>query len=263
MDKQPASRISQHLNTLSRFLLILISPSLLAANDIMLPANHQSVYEIEKFGSLIGEMHNQLSRTEQQITYHSTTRAQGFAALFVSDDLQETSQLDRPFEAPADKLRQQSFRAEREHKDEKNQHIEFNWLAPEQAEINTLYRHQQHQIKADQVVWGRHMLPLLMSADLLKDPKTKQNQYLIADKGKLHHYHYTLLKKETIELAGDKHSTLKFKTWREGSSRISYVWLSSEHYYLPLKIEQYKKDKLHLKLVLSNFTTEVLTGHHD
>ena len=255
MDKQTISRINQPFSLLSSLLLLLLSPALFAANNISLPVNHQAHYEIEKYGSQIGEIHNQLSRTAQQITYHSTTRAKGFAALFVSDDLQETSILGRPFAASADTLRQQSFRAERDHKDEKNQQIEFNWLAPEQAEINTVYKHQQLQQQASQVIWGRHMLPLLMSADLLENPQITQNQYLIADKGRLHQYSYTLLKTENIKLDGKTHSTLKFKLWREDSTRVTYLWLSSEHYYLPLKIEQYKRDELHLRLLLSRFTT--------
>lgn len=252
MDQQPVRRI-EFSRVLLSLLFTLISPVLLAAGDLTLPADHTARYEIEKYGSHIGNMETHLKKQKNQVHYSSTTSAVGFAALFAGDDLKESSILSWYKSGNSSELRQQSFNARKGSSDKLNQDIYFHWEGSNQAEINGDYKSSPYQLSTSQLVWGKHMLPLLMSSDLKKSPERKRNKFVILDKGNLQKYIYTLMTIEPLELNGQAYDTRKFKLWRKGSSRVTYVWLSKEHDYLPLKVEQHKEGKLNLKMVLRDY----------
>ncbi len=223
--------------------------------ELRLPADHHASYIIEKHGSEVGQMQTRLHHQQQQVVYHSTTRASGIAALFIREDFQEDSVLAQQQVENQSVLRQQRFTARRGEKHKQNQDIHFAWNGQNTAHINGRYREHDYRLECQQPVWSRHLLPLLMSSDLLQNPSIRNNQFTITDKGELQRYSYTLLKNEDIEIDGELYTTQKFILSREGSDRISYVWLSKQHQYLPLKIEQYQDGELNVNMVLSDFKT--------
>ncbi len=234
-------------------LLMLISPALFAATALSLPTNHSASYEIIKYDSPVGEMHNRLSLVDGVMRYETSTTAVGLASLFVRNDLKEISTLKQN---ALGEWQQTSFHASRGKKHKQNQDFTFSSQKPGNVTIKGSYRGDSYTLQTPPPVWGRHMLPLLMSSDLNQDPQTRSNHFQITDKGKLHDYHYTLVKAETIDWSGQKLATLKFKIIRKGSNRISYAWLSKQHQFLPVKIEQYKDDDLNLSMILTGFTTK-------
>lgn len=260
---EPASgplSIVRRLLTLSVF--IFPAFELQANTSIELPVEHTASYEIEKYGTHIGTMRNSLKLKDGQAYYESLTTAVGFAALLVDYDLQETSILTWLNEQPQEMLRQHSFRSYQGNKNKKNQTISFQWLAPDKALIKGQYKHKNYQLDASQSVWSRQMLPLLISSDLSKDQHLKKRHYVITDHGQLQHYQYEFIKKDSLEIDEDIYSALKFKLSKPDSDRVSYLWFSPDHYFLPIKIEQYKKNSLHLSMLLSNFSlTDNLSAH--
>lgn len=252
MDQQPVSRIDFPGVFLS-LLLTLISPVLLAAGDLTLPADHTARYEIEKYGTHIGNMETRLNKQKDQVHYSSKTSAVGFAALFAGDDLKEKSVLSWYKSGDSSELRQLSFNARKGSSNKLNQDIYFHWEDSNKAAINGDYKSSPYQLKTSQLVWGKHMLPLLMSSDLKKFSGRKRNKFVILDKGNLQKYIYTLVTTEPLKINGQSFNTRKYKLWRKGSSRVSYVWLSRRHDYLPLKVEQHKDGKLYLKMVLRDY----------
>lgn len=229
----------------------------LSTVKFILPPDYQSTYSIKKYDSHVGDMHNTLKQTGNQVKYTSNTNATGFASLFVKNDVNETSLLNW-FESNNEKtLRQQTYQLFRGKKHKKNQNIFFNWPAETDAikeiRIDGNYKKRSYNILANQPIWGRHFLPLLMSNDLLSSEGIQTNTLHITDKGSLQKYTYTLEKTDKLFFSGKNYSVLKYRINREGSNRMSYTWLSKEHYYLPLKIEQYKDNKLNVSMSMTEF----------
>ena len=265
MDRQPVSVITSYQFNISFYvqysLLLVISAFFLitgqvkASTEFKLPPGHKSSYSIEKYGTDVGNMYNELNLQNNQVQYISHTKATGFASLFVKNDLVETSVLNWFHKGATKTLQQQSYQLFRGEKHRKNQSISFDWSDAAAIKITGSYKNNTYTISSQQAVWGRHLLPLIMSNELQTDNKTTTNTFYITDKGGRQLYTYTLEKSETLAFSDKDYPVLKFSINREGSNRMSYIWLSREHYYLPLKIEQYKDGKLNVSMLITSFTT--------
>lgn len=258
MDQQPAYKINSTVRfkfsiLLAFAALTFTSNSAFASVDFNFPPSHQSTYSIEKYGTHVGDMHNELTQHNNQVSYASKTGASGFAALFVKKKVRETSILNWYKGEAGITLRQQSYHLLRDKKHKKNQSISFDWTDKNTVMLNGSYKKRAYQLISDEHVWGRHMLPLLLSGELLSNNNASGNAFHITDKGGLQKYIYTLEKTDNMVFSGKNYPVLKFKIKREGSNRMSYTWLSSAHYYLPLKIEQYKDDELSASMLMTEF----------
>lgn len=256
MDQQHTRTLISLSTAYYCLLLLFITPKAFAATEFILPPNYHSIYAVYKYGTDVGKMHNELNYKDGSIRYSSRAVASGIASLFVKDDLLETSILKWPENKSLAIPQQQSYDLFRGEKHKKNQLITFNWKESGAVNINGSYKRKSYNISTEQPVWSRHFIPLLMSSDLQLDESKSTNNYLITDKGKLQNYTYTLENTEDIKFSGKLYPCLKFKVNRQGSKRMSYVWLSREHYFIPLKIEQYKNGDLNASMLLKQLKTE-------
>ncbi len=262
MDQQPARQLNRLIlfsRLFSRILLLSLavySVNLHAdtppATQFKLPPNHQSTYLIEKFDTVVGEMHNELHYENNLINYTSTATAKGIAALFISVDPKETSVLHWSNDTPEIFPRQQSYNYFQEKAHKKNQQMTFSYNAPNNIQIKGSYKNKPYAIEFEQPVWARQFLPFLMSSDLLQNPDITQHSFFITNKGRIQKYTYTLVANETLEFQSKTLAVKKFKISKKGSRRMSYAWVSAAYYYLPLKIEQYKDGDLNGRLLLTN-----------
>lgn len=270
MDRQPINKISSRTKQTGLFLLALVSflltsPHAFASADFNFPPVHQSSYSIEKYGTHVGDMHNELTQKNNQLIYTSRTKATGFASLFVKNDLVETSTLNWSGNEEEKALQQQSYDLFRGKHHKKNQKISFSWSNANTVNIQGHYKNRDYKLVSRHPVWGRHLIPLVMSKISLNNnsqqntrpvnSEPQDNTFYITDKGGLQKYTYTLVKAENIIVSGKTYPALKFKISREGSRRMSYTWLSSAHYYLPVKIEQYEDGELNVSMQMTQFKT--------
>ncbi len=269
MDKQSAHQLNVQKSVMNYLFLLfallpLSTPGALAEGLLenqnnaskerafLLPPDHQSQYSIEKYGSRVGMMKNELLYKEGVIHYSSIAKAKGLAALFIKDDPKETSLLNWPDDKSLSVPEQQSFSYIQGKKHKKNQQALFIHTDTDKTRIEGSYKFKPYTLQTDKIVWGRQLLPLLMSSDLQLNPEITSNSFYITDKGHLQKYTYTLEANESIEFKNKKQPVLKFKLNKENSRRMSYVWLSPAHFYLPLKIEQYKNDKLNVRMLMTH-----------
>ncbi len=211
--------------------------------------DHQSFYRVEKFGTDIGEVVNTLRYQKNVVNYTSVASAKGIASLFVKNDHEEISILHWSQNMP--RPIQQSFSYFRGKKHKRNQQILFKHITPGETQLEGSYKHKNYTLKTNETVWSRQMLPLLMSEQLQHKADTKTQKYYIINKGRIQKYYYTYENTEDIKYNGKMQSTLKFKVQRLDSNRLSYVWLSKKHYYLPLKVEQYKDGELNVQMFMT------------
>lgn len=226
-----------------------------------LPPNHTSHYRIEKAGIDVGDMDNQFYFKDELITYKSIAKAKGIAAHFINFDPIENSELYWPKNQRQLSPRQARYDYIRGNNHKKNQHIKFNWADDNQLTINGEYKHNHYQLQTMQTVWSRQLLPILMSSALQLKPTMTHNSFYIIDKGKINKYTYTLQNHEDITFNQEVLNTLQFKITQDGSNHETFVWLSAKHFYLPLKIEQFKGGALNMRLImtqlsLTNYNTE-------
>ncbi|VAW67167.1 hypothetical protein MNBD_GAMMA09-3033 [hydrothermal vent metagenome] len=226
------------------FLLCLVTPSIFASPNFLLPPDHQSTYSVTAYGAPVGKMHNRLLSQDDTIHYTSEASATGLATLLVSGSATETSVLTWPDRNSTTFPELQSYRFNYGKKQKKNQTIKFSRDEKGLYKIDGTYKNKTYSLTSEKKVWDRHMIPLLMSSDLQLDNDKSTGELYISDKGSLQTYTYTLKKTENIKFQGQNLAVLKFMITKLNSKRMSYVWLSKTHYYLPLKVEQYKSDEL-------------------
>jgi len=217
----------------------------------ILPPNHQSFYEVEKYGTHVGNMQNTLTYQNGVINYSSIAQAQGLAKLFVDDEPTELSILDWPESSALTLPQQHSFNFTQAEGHKKNQQIEFKYPQSGETLIKGRYKNKAYTLTTDKKVWSRQLLLLLISSNFRLNPNTTSNRFFIADKGHVYKFTYTVLAAENIESHGKSLPVVKIKIIKEGSKRMSYVWLSKTQYYLPLKIEHYKGEDLNLRMRLT------------
>ncbi|MCW9046729.1 MAG: DUF3108 domain-containing protein [Gammaproteobacteria bacterium] len=262
MDQQPARQLTFY-RIKACFLLLLaltlnvpvLFTNVQAASDsrFKLPANHQITYSIEKYGSYVGNLKNKLLYEKGVISYTSVATAKGFAALFLKANPTETSILDWPETSDLTQPEQQSYLYTQEKKHKKNQQILFDHSVNGKTLINGSYKFKPYNLQTEHLVWSRQIIPLLMSNDLQQNPAITSNSFYITDKGHIRKYTYTLENAEDIAFENQKVPVLKFKISKQDGRRMSYVWLSKNHYYLPLKIEQYKDNDLNVRMLMTHF----------
>ncbi len=254
MDQQPAHSV-MFISPLKRTLLLLLCLCVTglshAGTTPELPPLHQSVYNVKKYGTSLGEMTNEFRREQDELHYTSSAEAAGLAALFVSGIITEHSILKQTENGA---LQQLSYTLDNPQKKRKNENISFNWPTSGEAQINATYRNKDETIRSEPDIYSRQLLPLLMSRDLLQNKQRKSNQFQIVEKAKLEHYSYQLLSEETLRYKDENLSALKFRIDKQNSDSYSHVWLAKATDYLPLKIDQYKGDDLQASLLLTDYT---------
>ena len=253
MDQQPTRYINQSLRILSATLLLLVASVSFAGSHFLLPENHQSTYSVSKYGAEVAEIKSNFQYKNQQINYTSVATATGVTAMFFKEVITETSLLFWPENESLQSPQQTSYVLRHKKKSKKNQEIKFHWAETDHVDITSTYRKKVSTVSSNQQAWSSQLIPILMSNNLLHDKNTTKNSFLIANKGRLVNYNYQFEGKENITLDNKIQPCVKYKIRKQDSDRFSYVWLSEDYFYLPLKIEQYKGDELNVSMMLKHF----------
>ena len=253
MDRQQTRNLTQTIRLISISLLLLAGFKSVASTHSLLPANHHSVYSVSKYGTEVGEIENQFKIHDSKIEYTSKAITTGVTAFFFSEVITETSILNWPNVDTLKQPRQLSYTLKHTQKKRKDQKIDFDWNKDDSVKISSTYKNKSATLKSSENTWSRQLIPILMSSDLLKNNSSSTNSFLIANKNQLKHYTYNLEGQESIILNKKTISCLKFKIHKHDSNRISYAWLSKEHYFMPVMIEQYKNGELDVSMKLKKF----------
>jgi len=76
----------------------------------------------------------------------------------------------------------------------------------------------------------------------------------VSDKGREREYRFSHIKKENIETILGSLQTIVIKKEINGSKRSTITWYSSEHSFLPVRIEQYRLNKLMFTATIREYT---------
>ena len=117
-------------------------------------------------------------------------------------------------------------------------HIIFDW---ENMLINASKGDKQYQFTLKPNTLDRLSYQVQMQIDLLINPESKELNYTVANHDKLARYDFNFEQQEVIETKLGKSLSKVFK--REKKDKMTRIWLSSEQYYVPVKIEQTEDNK--------------------
>jgi len=253
MDQQPTFNIIQNLRFLGAAVLLLVSCNAYASNHFPLPTNHHSTYSVTKYGAEVGQIDNHFLYQDQQINYTSKAKTTGMAAFFLKEVITETSQLYWPGDKALETPQQTSYIQRHKKKKKKDQNISFSWSGAKLVDVTSSYKNKSAILIPNKEVWSTQLLPIVMSSYLLRDENTTGDTIQVVDRNRLRNYDFTLEGKESINFNDTMYSCLKFKIRKRNSSRFTYAWLSADHYYLPLVMEQYKDNELNASMALKEF----------
>lgn len=231
--------------------LLLIHCSALQA--VQFPDDFNARYSIEKYGTTVARMNLALSSKDNKYTYSSHSEAVGMLAFFSDDSIDEQSQLqwNDKFEHAC----LQSYSFSRKEKKQKDQQFSLNWSDLNSITITGTYAGKSFSLSTTDLIWDRLSVQLALTADLKSaNAIQKKYSYNIIDKDHIAQYHFEYINEEIVHLGDRKYNTIKIRRPHLSNDRTTYLWLAKELDFLPVKIEQYRDDDLHMSMTLEKYT---------
>lgn len=239
------------LNKLLIFLLSMtwlsFSMSAHAANP---PIPFKASYKVEKYNNVIAVMQLMLQHKDDRIIYTSQTKPKGLLDLFSDDNVFEQSTLQ--WDAEHQQLRLLDYQYKRAEKAKDNQQFTISWSDTDLATCIGTSRKQAFTLELKSPAWDRLSVQLALMADLNRSDNPRIDyHYSIVDNSELSDYQFQFETEQTIKIGSREYHTLKFKRPHDSGKRTTYLWLSPELGYLPVRVEQHKKGELHLSMELA------------
>lgn len=221
---------------------------LLPLQAIALP-EFAALYDFERGRMTIGETRMALERTQDNIyRYTSHSEAVGFISIFVDDVIDEESVfrfVDGEFRPVTYDYRHGGSSRNRD------ESITFNWK-DDIAQVD--YRGHESTVRLEPGMLGRFLFQLVVSRDAADGelPRT----YRIIDNGRVKEYRITASNGGRVKTPAGEFETLRVEREEETREKSLALWLAPELDYLPVKIEQVKRNEEPLRLVLKKVGRE-------
>ena len=196
-----------------------------------IPDDFQAQYAISLNQFVIGESEIKLAaQGKGQYLYQSNTHSTGFARLFRSDVVEESSR----FDVHRKHIRPQEYRFDHTGSS-KQRHalLKFDWKAKKVS--NTVEGHTWEMEIPDNAL-DKLVVQIAVMMDLTAGKD--QLRYHIADGGKLKEYRFAVVGKETIQVPAGEFEVLKIERLRKDNDRTTYLWCAPSLNHLPVRIEQ-------------------------
>jgi len=213
----------------------LIVHSTFAAEPTLTP--FKIVYEV-KYSVAKGKMTLVLS-DEESVGYNldSEVVAEGLAKMVVSDPVSEHAAFvvtDNAVQATGYSL------SDGTEKNELGGRIEYDWDASQAS----LYSKEEGDSVLPLAPGTMDSLVMQAAAALEVKLGKKEFSFLELEPGKkLRPHNYKYVDEETIKTKIGEIKTVKYSMNREGSSRTTFIWFSTEHDYVPIELQRVKEGK--------------------
>lgn len=102
------------------------------------------------------------------------------------------------------------------------------------------YRDREAELPVTSAVYDRMLEGLIASRDLAAG--RTPGPYRIVERAELHTVAYERVGEERVATDAGEFDTVIYRRQREGSSRSSLTWFAPELGWLPVRVEQYKRD---------------------
>ncbi len=200
-----------------------------------------AVYKVSRNNTDIGVRTHRLTQHSDHYIYQADMHATGFASLFKSGEVIEVSQ----WQLRSDQI--VPIRYEYRDSDNEKRHAELNFNWQTNSVTNRVGK-KPWKMSIPDGTQDKFSYMLALMQDLQHGKK--KAEYKIADGGRLKTYQFKVLNNETINTPIGELNTIKLQRVRTGKkNRITYLWVSPEKHYLPVKIERHKDDNVFTMMI--------------
>ena len=249
--------ISSRLLIVSRSFFIALACMLLSlsavaqkpAIDHKLPEFYAK-YGIQFYGITAAEAHYRLIYTDTGYSFSQKTNLVGLANMFADDTVSAISIIDRIDNKLLLKKHTYIQTGKEKNRDED---INIDWHTSKeniQGKITGIVRGKSISHNTDAAIWEvlSFQIPLMLEAN-----KNKKNYpYKALLKGKIDTYDFELIPSKKIEFANKEYDTLHLVRTDPHKDRQLHIWLLPELHNIPVLIENYRKGKVHSKVVMQS-----------
>ena len=202
-------------------------------------------YEISKYGTVVAQVNMSLRVNDDQAQYHLHTKAVGWLAAFSNEELTELSELQHTDDNGWHLIKFSQQRVK-----DKQREQQFTVIPAEDILlIEGTAENKNFKLNSTSPIWDRSSSQLALTCDLLgADKPNASYEYNIIDNGTLVNYHFDYRGAESIRIADKQYNTYIFE--RISGDRSTKFWLTPELQMMPIRIDQFKKGKLHLRMTL-------------
>lgn len=223
--------------------LLLLLPLQAMATDL---PEFRAVYDFERGRVTIGETRIALERSQDDIwRYTSESEAVGFISVFVDDVIREESIFrfeDGEFWPVSYEYKQENSSKNRD------ESIAFDWTDLI-AQVN--YRGHESQPALQPGMLDRFLLQLAITAH--SQDGALDRTYRVIDNGRVLDFQLKSVGTESVKTPAGTFETLRVERVDRNSDKKLRLWLAPDLDYLPVRIEQERRNEETLRLVLKRF----------
>ncbi len=205
---------------------------------------HVAEYDVS-ISVLGGKLNTQFETTEHGYFAESVIEATGMSRLLAGGSIREKSWFS---ERDGKILPIQYRSADTISRDHDIVDLDFDWNT---QEVTGLINGQDFQAVLDSEVHDRVSLQYGLMYDMLNGGE--KDKYLLQDADELKALSISNVGTKMLKVPYGKFEAIGIRHQREGSSRMTTLWVVEELGYLPVVIEQHRKGKLRLRAVLEKY----------
>ncbi len=227
-----------------RLLLVVLACSLslaATANDL---TPHRAEYKV-KISVVSGQLNTELLQTEDGYVANHVIRPTGMSKLLTRGTMDVTSEFTRE----ADGVRPVRFQAVDTIRKDPDVDLTFDW---DSNKASGTVGEDPVELQLDGLSHDNVSIQYELMHDLLTGNTAEQ--YTLFDVDKMRIANVSNAGEKEIKTKAGKFKVVGIRHQREGSSRITTMWCAPELDYLPVVIEQHRKEKLNFRAQLVSYT---------
>ena len=228
------------------FMALALAGTSAAAGPELTP--HTAEYRVE-ISIVNGRLHTQFEKTEHGYFANSVIEATGMSRILTRGSIREKSWFS---ERDGIILPMQYRSADTISSDQDVVDLDFDWY---EREVTGLINGEDFRAPLDEDVHDRVSLQYGLMFDLMNGGH--RDQYFLQDADELKPLTITNVGTRALKVPFGKFDAIGIQHQREGSSRVTTMWLVEELGYLPVVIEQHRKGKLRLRAELTKYIPSI------
>lgn len=208
-------------------------------------AEFKATYRLKRGGFEVAEAVMEVRRMQEDIyRYTSHSEALGLLSVFVSDEIDEVS----VFRATSEGVRPLSYTYRHKGSSKnRDEDITYDWTA---GIAETNYRGEEGKVELEAGAVDRFLLPVVIGMET--DLASFDEKVPIIDNGKVRYWHLAATGEEILKTPAGSFETIRIERVDKDIDKELRFWLAPKLNYLPVRIEQIKRNEEPLRLTIQS-----------
>ncbi len=206
---------------------------------------HSAQYKV-RISIVGGQLNTELRATENGYVARHVIKPRGMSRLITRGSMDVTSE----FAPTADGVKPVRFQSVDTIRKEPDVDLNFDWTT---NKVSGTVGEEEVSLQLEGVAHDSVSIQYALMYDLLNGEPN--GQYVLFDIDKMRNANVSIAGQKEIKTKAGKFTAIGVRHQKEGSSRITTLWCVEELGYLPVVIEQHRKNKLKFRATLVKYTT--------